>query len=127
MAKKNKSDNVPVEFHIPNADLGGEGPRVPVPINQPNWKYKTSSDPNQLAIVGSRVALIIAIVLGALLIVSRMYTSPLWIAVIVSGILSFGFAWPTKTSGFQNEEAGENDNALKRKRGSHPKRRNNHK
>lgn len=127
MAKKNKSDGVPIEFHIPSADLGGEGSRVPVPINQPKWKYKISSDPKQLAIAGSRVALFIAVVLGALLIISRMYTSPLWIAVIVSGIISFVSARSAKSSEFQNEENGGNDNAPKRKNRKHPKRHKDHK
>ena len=42
MAKKDKVDGTPIEFYIPpsGAGLRRTGPRVPIPINQPHWKYK---------------------------------------------------------------------------------------
>ena len=41
MAKKDQTNGTPIEFQIPSA--GGEGPRVPVPINQRKWKYKSGN------------------------------------------------------------------------------------
>ena len=46
MAKKDNNDETPIEFDIPK--WGTRGPRIPSPVNQPNWKYKypvTNSKP----------------------------------------------------------------------------------
>lgn len=40
MAKRDDNiDPTPIEFRISNSATG-RGPRIPVPINQPHWKYK---------------------------------------------------------------------------------------
>ncbi len=41
MAKKDQTNRTPIEFQIPSA--GGKGPRVPIPINQGKWKYKSGN------------------------------------------------------------------------------------
>ena len=87
MAKKNKVDGTPIEFYIPGP---GKRDKVPIPINQPNWMYKTSSKSKPTFIEWFAIAVIIIIPIGIsiLLIASSMYKSPLWMAVIAFGIYS---------------------------------------
>ncbi len=123
MAKKgNKKDGTPIEFYIPTASLGGKGPRVPVPINQPNWKYKTNFNHSELVIAG--FFMLMAIALGILLIVSRLYASPLWLVVIMLGIIAIIAFRSAKTLEFQNTE---NETHSKRKDKKRSERRKDYK
>ncbi|MBC7875606.1 MAG: hypothetical protein H7Y59_00430 [Anaerolineales bacterium] len=115
MAKKDNKDSTPIEFYIPPTNLGGRGPRVPIPINQPNWKYKTGSNPYDLQMAVAKICLVAAIALSILIFVSRLYTSPLWIAVIVLGTIAFISVRSAKTSEFQNTENDESNHPAKRK------------
>jgi hypothetical protein len=91
MAKKDKKDATPIEFYIPPSSAGGKGPRIPVPINQPNWKYKYPGNLNSKAgyskwqVIGN--ILILAIALGVI-IITKSYQSPLWIAVITLVVIA---------------------------------------
>ena len=132
MAKKDKTNSTPIEFYIPPADLGGKGSRVPIPINQPNWRYKFNSTSRNSGLIVTRTFLIIAIVLCVLLIVSKLYASPLWIVVIIFGIISFISARSEKTLESQNAENhraenDENDTPPNKKHKKHPKRRKDYK
>jgi hypothetical protein len=89
MAKKDKIDGTPIEFYIPPSSAGGKGPRVPTPINQPNWKYKylnSKAEYSQRLIIGN--ILIIAIALG-IIIITKSYKSPLWIAITILVVIAF--------------------------------------
>lgn len=89
MAKKDNKDGGPIEFYIPPSSAGGKGPRVPIPINQPNWKYKylnSKAEYSQWLVIGN--ILIIAIGLGVI-IITKSYKSPLWIAVITLVVIAF--------------------------------------
>ena len=92
MAKKDKVDGTPIEFYIPPADLGGKGSRVPIPINQPNWKYKyfgnMKSRPGYSEWLVIGIILTIAIAFGVLIITDSMHKSPLWIAVITLVVIA---------------------------------------
>jgi hypothetical protein len=87
MVKKDKADEAPIEFYIPGP---GKGPKIPVPINQPNWIYKSNlnSKPDFSEWLSIGIILTIAIALGVLLVVTSMDKSPLWIVVAVLGIFS---------------------------------------
>jgi hypothetical protein len=91
MAKKDNKDSVPIEFYIPPT-ITGRGPRVPVPINQPNWIYKhtrnLNSKPDFSEWLSIGIILIIAIALGILLLIVPMNNSPLWIVVVAFGVFS---------------------------------------
>jgi hypothetical protein len=132
MAKKDKTDSTPIEFYIPPADLGGKGARVPIPINQPNWRYKLNSTSRYSASIVTKAFLIIAIALSVLLIVSQLYTSPLWIGVIIFGIISFISARSEKILESQNAEKqgtenDENATSPNKKHKKHPKHRKDYK
>lgn len=115
MAKKDNKDSTPIEFYIPPAGLGGKGPRVPIPINQPNWKYKTTSQTKDSYLSIARIFFVLAIALSFLIIGSHLYTSPLWIVVIALLIIAFIYANSAKTSEFQNTENDEINPPSKRK------------
>jgi hypothetical protein len=91
MAKKDKKDATPIEFYIPPSSAGGKGPRIPIPINQPNWKYKYPGNLNSKTgyskwqVIGN--ILILAIALGVI-IITKSYQSPLWIAVITLVVIA---------------------------------------
>ena len=114
MTKKDNNDSTPIEFYIPPSNHG-KGPRLPVPINQPNWVYKTNTYSNHAELTIARICVVIAIALGILLIASRLYTSPLWIGVVVFGVISFIFFRAAKTSGLQITKNEKNF--------AHPKRK----
>jgi len=86
MAKKD-DNNDPIEFRV---SYGSYNKRdwAPTPINKPNWIYKrysrTRVDFFEWSIIG--ILLFVAIMLGIFLIANSMFTSPLWIVVIVMGI-----------------------------------------
>ena len=89
MAKKDNKDSTPIEFYIPPSSAGGKGPRVPIPINQPNWKYKylnSKGEYSRSLVIGN--ILIFAIALGVI-IITKSYNSPLWIAVITLVVIAF--------------------------------------
>jgi hypothetical protein len=92
MAKKDKADGIPIDFYVPPSSAGGKGPRVPIPINQPNWKYKYSGNTNsktdhsQWLVIGN--LLIVAIAFGVI-IITKSYKLPLWIAVITLVVIAF--------------------------------------
>jgi hypothetical protein len=85
MAKKDKADGTPIEFYVPGP---GKGPKVPIPINQPNWIYKQGFNSRPTIFELFFIVFLIAIVIGltVLLVTESMYKSPLWIVVITVGI-----------------------------------------
>jgi hypothetical protein len=90
MAKKDKADGTPIEFYIPPSSAGEKGPRVPIPINQPNWKYRHNENlkPDFFEWLSIGIILTIAIALGVLLVVTPVNKSPLWIVVVAFGVFS---------------------------------------
>ncbi len=87
MAKKDQTNGTPIEFQIPSA--GGKGPRVPIPINQRKWKYK-SGNMARLTLGEWAVAIVAFFVMlgvGFLLSVeSWALTVALWVvALIITG------------------------------------------
>lgn len=127
MAKKDRNDETPIEFYIPGP--GRRGPKIPVPINQPNWVYKTSSNSkpgfSEWLFIG--LILIFTITLAILLIAGSMFKSPVWIAVIVFGILAISL---TRSAIIRTINHAQEDEAIdlpKKKERKHPKRRKDYK
>jgi beta-lactamase regulating signal transducer with metallopeptidase domain len=122
MAKKDKIDDTPIEFYIPPTTTG-RGPRLPIPINQPNWIYKyhtnLNSKPALSEWLGIRIILTIAIVLGALLIVfiSPLDNLMLWVVVIAFGIFSIFLVRSAiiRTIKYSQEAEEEENNVSPRK------------
>jgi len=130
MAKKDKADGTPIEFYIPGP---GRGPKIPVPINQPNWAYKWgfNSRPGvfDLVVIGFLVTIVIG--LGILLVAESMYKSPLWIIVISLSIFAIlqVRSLIIKTHNTQQDiEEDDEDNAPSSKRmKKYPKHRKDYK
>jgi Flp pilus assembly protein TadB len=85
MAKKKKRHDTPIDFRISDSEYGGKGPKVPIPINQPNWEYKfsgTDAKPRAYELVLATVLLLAAIALAIFLISESVYTLSPWLIVI---------------------------------------------
>ena len=91
MAKKKNQNSIPIKFQEPTSSLGGKGPRVPTPINQPHWKYKFSGNAeskpgySEWAVIGT--ILLFAFAFGVLFISQSMRKSPIWIVAAILGII----------------------------------------
>lgn len=87
MAKKeNRQDETPIAFHVPGP--GGRGSKVPIPINQPNWKYRyySTSKPGALEWLSIGFTIII-ITVSILALYTRVDRIPiLWIIIIPLGL-----------------------------------------
>ena len=87
MSKKDNADETPIEFYIPGP---GKRPKIPIPINQPNWVYQKSAAMKPTALewmfIGIELLFIIALVF--LLIASSMYKSALWGVVFILVVIA---------------------------------------
>jgi hypothetical protein len=130
MAKKDKTDETPIEFYIPPSSAGGKGPRVPVPINQPNWKYKylnSKVEYPQRLVIGNILIFVIAL---GIIIITKSYKSPLWIAVItlaVIGLLQIRSAANRTANQTDKNESDEILSPKKKRRKKFPKHRKDYK
>jgi hypothetical protein len=87
MVKKKKNYNTPIEFNVSDSEFGGRGPRVPTPINQPNWEYLYIKSKPSVFEWFFAIILWAGIILLAILLVSEsIYTEPPWLIVIIFGI-----------------------------------------
>lgn len=126
MAKKDSKDETPIEFYIPGP--GGRGSRVPVPINQPNWIYKTfssNSKPHfsEWLVIG--IMLVGVVAFAALLIIDSRYKSPLWLVVISFGILIFFSTRSAIIRTLSHKQKDEKDEDIKTQN-KREKKRNKH-
>ena len=130
MAKKDKTDGTPIEFYIPPSSAGGKGPRIPIPINQPNWKYKylnSKAESSQWLVIGN--ILIFAIALGVI-IITKSYKSPLWIALITLVVIGF---WQIRSAAIRTanhtdkSEGAEIFSPKKKRKKNPPKHRKDYK
>lgn len=85
MAKRNNNvDQTPIDFSV-SSSLTGRGPRIPIPINQPNWKYKTTSTKGMPGVFEwIAIVLIITVVITSIIaLITKIESSPLiWIVVV---------------------------------------------
>ena len=129
MAKKDQTNGTPIEFQIPSA--GGEGPRIPAPTNQPNWIYGYKRNLNAKPVLSDWIAIGVvttaAIALGTLLIVSSMYRSPLWIAVIIMGAISLFSIYFTFSRIITHKPETENNSGQRTRKKKLPKTRKDYK
>jgi len=93
MAKKDTHDETPIEFYIPGP--GGGRSNIPVPINQPNWVYKTNepTKPYLIEWVATGIVWIIGIVFGVLLFTTNNAQMEIWILTIVWGVYTIWMSW----------------------------------
>lgn len=91
--KDNDQDDVPIEFYVPGP--GGGRSKIPIPINQPNWVYKTNepSKPYIIEWIATGIVMIIGIVFGVLLFTTKNAHIGIWILTIVWGAFAFFMAW----------------------------------
>lgn len=67
--KKDNNKDTPIEFDIPK--WGTKGPRIPSPINQPNWKY--TNGPTKPKLGTAEISLVgLILIIEAVLIISIM-------------------------------------------------------
>jgi hypothetical protein len=131
MAKKEKRDATPIEFYIPPT-ITGRGPRVPIPINQPNWIYKHNRNlkPDFSEWLSIGIILTIAIAFGILLIKESVYKSPIWIVVVALGIFSIFLARSAIIRTFNHKqeiEDDENNISPRKRKKKFPKHRKDYK
>lgn len=89
MAKRdNNTDGTPIEFYIPGP---GKGSKIPVPINQPHWKYKYNrSKPSAIEWVLISILALFFLVLGIISLYSTHLTFYTGILFVILLFLSLG-------------------------------------
>ena len=127
MSKRdNNTDGTPIEFYIPGP---GKGSKIPVPINQPNWKYKHNrSKPSVIEWILVSFSVLLFLVIGFVGLYSTHLTSYIGIFFIILLFLSLGQLYNLITRHRNNysEETFMHEKPEKRKK-KQPKHRKDYK
>lgn len=125
MAKKDNQDETPIEFYIPGP--GGGRSKLPIPINQPNWVYKTheTTKPYLIEWFATGIVLIIGIVFGVLLCTTKNAHIGIWILTIVWGVFAIWMTWSMirREIIFRHFKEESNTQPVQRRKRKLPKRR----
>ena len=123
MAKRdNNTDGTPIEFYVPGP---GKGSKIPIPINQPHWKYKYSrSKPSAIEWVLTSFFALLFLVIGFVSLYSTHLTFYIAILFIILLFLSLGqlYNLTTRHRNYSEETAiPEKPEGKKKKKPKHRK------
>lgn len=125
MAKRdNNTDGTPIEFRIQNS----KGASIPVPINQPHWKYKKyhQTRPTMKERIGVTVFASTLFIAGILILFSNNSTAVSWIFSLGMIAISIGFIhqliWRERSHRARNSELDKESQPQKKEK-KQPKNR----
>ncbi|MEN9561805.1 MAG: hypothetical protein RIR73_49 [Chloroflexota bacterium] len=130
MAKKdNANDGTPIEFYVPGP--GGGRSKIPIPINQPNWKYKyvstTKPDIYEWLMISFVLVIVVASILALHTVTDRLPV--LWVIIIPLGIFPIFLIYSALNRQFNhssNSILGQ-EKVIRKKKKKYPKRPKNYK
>jgi len=120
MSKGNNQDETPIRFYIPSAR---RGERIPIPINQPHWKYANlgKSKPGRL----DWFVIILMLGVGIAVLISAFLTSPFpTLSFVIGLILTLITIWFLGWMFFQaRKDKAEPQETQKEKKIKRPRKR----